>query len=122
MNLKLIFYLYLIAILILAILPFGTPVIHLNNFNVHFRLDYIIHLVMYFPWIFLSVSGLKIRLVYAMLFGLIIGAGTETIQYFLSYRTFNINDLIANIIGIVLGLVLILPSVSRRLHKITRIS
>lgn len=38
---------------------------------------------------------------------LIFAVITEWVQYFLTYRVFNINDLIANTIGVMIGFVLI---------------
>jgi len=35
--------------------------------------------------------------------GLVFAAGAEFIHYFLPYRSFNINDLIGNVSGIILG-------------------
>ncbi len=37
---------------------------------------------------------------------LLFAAATEWIQYYLPYRAFNINDLISNCLGIILGLIL----------------
>lgn len=120
MNLKILFYIYFFLLLLLSVLPLGTPTLHLDNFNIHFRLDYLIHFLIYCPWLFLSINGLRLKLIYAILLGILLGATTEIIQYFLSYRAFNINDLIANIFGILLGLVLILPGISNSLITLFR--
>lgn len=35
--------------------------------------------------------------------GLVVSAFSEGIQHVLPYRTFNVNDVIANVVGIILG-------------------
>jgi glycopeptide antibiotics resistance protein len=69
-----------------------------------FRLDYLVHVVMFAPLVVLW------RLVFPrhswwVVFGTGLGlaAGLEGLQCGLSYRSWNVNDMIANMIGILLG-------------------
>jgi glycopeptide antibiotics resistance protein len=69
-----------------------------------FRLDYLVHVVMFAPLVVLW------RMVFprhpwwvALGTGLGLAAGLEGIQYVLSYRSWNVNDMIGNMIGILLG-------------------
>jgi VanZ family protein len=43
-----------------------------------------------------------------LLLGLFFAAGTEGLQYFLPWRAFNLNDLLANGLGILVGFALLL--------------
>jgi len=43
-----------------------------------------------------------------LLLGLLFASATEGLQYVLPYRTFNINDLMANLLGILVGFALVL--------------
>ncbi len=69
-----------------------------------FRLDYLVHVVMFAPLVVLW------RLVFPrhswwVVFGTGLGlaAGLEGLQCGMSYRSWNVNDMIANMIGILLG-------------------
>ena len=74
-------------------------------FVVHLRLDYLLHGLLFLPiTFFLSrwpLSGYRfpVILLAALLFALF----CEAVQYPLPYRAFNINDLIANLAGVVAG-------------------
>lgn len=52
-----------------------------------------------------------------LLISLTIGIGLELLQMLVPYRSFNINDLIANVVGVLLGLALVLV-VRKRIMKI----
>jgi glycopeptide antibiotics resistance protein len=103
-NIRPLFAVYVIAILLLSILPLNSGG-SLNSINiVTFRGDYFFHALIFIPWmIFHPVSTLKIH--FWLLIGLLFATSTEAIQYALPYRAFNINDMIANAIGILLGAV-----------------
>ncbi len=105
-NIRPLFGVYVIAILLLSILPLNSGG-SLNSINiVTFRGDYFFHALIFIPWmIFHPVSALKIH--FYLLIGLLFATSAEAIQYALPYRTFNINDMIANAIGILLGALII---------------
>ncbi len=79
---------------------------------VSFRLDYLAHSIVFLPWMMfylgmpIFVFKKPIPLLGWIFFGLSYAALTEGIQFFLSYRSFNINDLIANALGIALSILL----------------
>ncbi len=110
-RLKSIFITYSIVLLLLAGLPINNTGSVLNNtYFITVRLDYIIHFIIYFVWMFLlwkmTCKDEKTTLAHVtgyVALGLIFALFTEGIQYFIPYRAFNINDLIANGLGIVLG-------------------
>jgi glycopeptide antibiotics resistance protein len=75
-----------------------------------FRTDYLLHTVLFLPWIVLarfyvyrSPERLMYRIILWITFGLILAIGSEAIQYWLPYRSFNIIDLYFNLLGIALG-------------------
>lgn len=75
----------------------------LNNITIlHFRGDYFFHALLFIPWAFFIVS-MKKPFLFWFILGLILAIGSELIQYYLPYRAFNINDLLANSIGIIIG-------------------
>jgi len=57
---------------------------------------------LFLPWAFFGVKLNKNLLLWFCL-GILFAAGTEGLQYLLPYRSFNISDMIANMIGVVLG-------------------
>ena len=99
---KILFYLYVAGLIILSVIPFNTAAT-LNNITiVHLRGDYFLHALLFLPW---TVFNLKFnKNSWFWLFsGLLFCAAVETIQYALPYRSFNINDLLANAVGVILG-------------------
>lgn len=100
------FWIYFIAILLLITLPINTPgsKFYLNNITVvKIRGDYFFHALTFIPWAFFMVA-MKQRPWTWLVLGLIFSTGTELLQYLLPYRRFNINDLISNSLGILLGI------------------
>jgi len=99
---KILFWVYLVSIFLLVTLPLNSAG-ELNNINIlQLRGDYFFHIVMFLPWAFF-------RLVFGQkgwswgVFGLFFAAGSEGIQYLLPYRAYNMNDLMANMLGVLLG-------------------
>lgn len=76
-----------------------------NTFVAGFRGDYVIHLMIYLPWMFIRRMTFEERV--GKLCWLGIGVLTvlalEYIQMLLPYRGFNVNDIIAGLIGVVLS-------------------
>ena len=107
LNSKKVFYLYLIALILLSILPINGANSSLNNnYVLSIRLDYLAHFIVLLPYFLLinkevkTSQGVLLQILLALLFASFL----ETVQYILPYRTFNINDLIANWIGIALSI------------------
>ena len=102
---KLIFRLYALFIMLLVVLPINSTG-DLNNINIiTFRGDYFFHVLVFIPWSFFQ-QALRHKTVIWLIWGLIFASATEGLQYLLPYRAWNINDLLANILGVLLGFVL----------------
>ena len=114
---KIVFWLSAAVIIAQAIAPINGVNSKLNNtFILVVRLDYLVHVAMfaclsvlfrlaYFPQPDLSLSkGF-------LFFGLMFSTAffSEALQWLVSYRVFNINDLIANFIGVILSVPLVRP-------------
>lgn len=106
-NSKLLFWVYFGFIILLVVLPL-TSTGELNDVNiVSFRGDYFFHALIFLPWAFFKVP-FRFHTLGWLGLGLLFAAATEGIQFFLSYRAFNINDIIANMAGILIGTFLFL--------------
>jgi glycopeptide antibiotics resistance protein len=102
LRLKLLLYAYILAILAVVALPLNTAS-ELNNITIlQLRGDYFFHILMFLPWVFFS-GVFNIKKIYWVLIGLLFAAGSEALQYLLPYRALNVNDLIANVIGVLVG-------------------
>ncbi len=81
----------------------------LNNITIlTFRGDYFFHSILFSFFIpiiwFGSLNGVKtLSLILYVFIGLIFATLSEVLQLFVPYRAFNINDMIANCLGIILG-------------------
>ena len=104
---------WLIIVYILTILAFSVAMFNtktaLNRTSIlQVRLDHLLHVLLFVPWMVLirwrwkkykSIS----YLILAFGAGLVLAAFSEGVQWFLSYRSFSLIDLAANGLGIVLG-------------------
>ena len=92
---------FLITLIVSMVIPIGNSTVN-NTFIVGFRLDYIIHCLIYPPWLF--VGEIIFRKNFKPLLWLIAGVFLvvllELIQFIIPYRSFNINDLIAGVISV----------------------
>ena len=78
----------------------------LNNIHVlTFRGDYFLHAMLFIPWAFIRPVN-KIKVFPWVVLGLVFATCSEGLQYFLPYRAYNVNDLVANMTGVLLGFVL----------------
>ncbi len=112
---------YFIALIILMWAPlngFGVP---LNDFVFGIRLDHLIHASVYLPCAFYIYGFTRYRCRSAffasLLLSVLVGFTTETVQYLLLYRGFDINDMAANCLGVTLGW-LVCFVVYRKRHKV----
>jgi len=118
-NVNGIFIFYVIVILLLSILPINSAHSFINNtYIIRIRLDYLGHISLFLPFLFLGNRALSIKLYPIILFGVFLALFTEGLQFFLPYRAFNINDLIANVLGLLLGFLLLISSLSSGLATI----
>lgn len=104
-------YFLLLAILMWA--PVGVVGVPLNNFVLGIRLDHLLHASVYIPCTFFLFDFFSKTMPFSrprtvvLLFGILIGIVTETGQYLLPYRGFDINDLISNALGVSLGFLVV---------------
>jgi VanZ family protein len=110
-ELKKLLFLYPALILLLAVLPINGPDARLNHvYILHIRLDYLAHFAIFVPWMVMIWYFRGVRFndtpwqaLAWIAAGTAIAVLSELIQYFLPYRSFNINDMAANLIGVALG-------------------
>ena len=96
--------------------PLNGVGIPLNNYILGLRMDHLLHASVYIPcalflWDLFKVSRRKW---YSWACAVMIGLITEGVQYLLPFRGFDINDLIANVLGVTLGWGVILMVRRRR--------
>lgn len=109
-NYLLAFKAYIVILLLLAVLPINSMSdTHINDiYVIHIRFDYLLHSVVFIPFAMLYFKAVKPTALNNIWFmagaGILLATFTEGIQYFLSYRSYNINDLLANYLGGVLGM------------------
>lgn len=100
---------YLLLLLTGALIPLGMGSTALNNnYTFHVRADYLLHALFYIPLpvvLLLSRWGRRAGLMQVILFSILAVVLFETVQMLVPYRAFNINDLIANGVGVVMGLI-----------------
>ena len=102
---KKVFSVYCLIIILLVTLPLNSAK-ELNDITIfHFRGDYFFHALLFLPWALFQLLPKK-QWVLWIIAGLLFAATCELIQFFLTYRAFNINDLYANTIGVLLGIII----------------
>jgi len=112
-RVKILFVAYTILLFLVAVLPINSASATINHtFIISIRLDYLLHFSIFIPWMFLmrrhsriSFQHSKVSPVIWIFAGLLFAVFTEVVQYGLPYREFNINDLLANGMGVLLGAV-----------------
>jgi VanZ family protein len=105
-------YFILLALLMWA--PVGGLGVPLDNFIFGIRLDHLLHASIYLLCPAMLVDILRCRRGRILLTAIAIGLLTEGVQYLLPYRGFDINDLVANALGALLGWLAILPYLRRK--------
>jgi len=109
-------YFILLALLMWA--PVGGLGVPLDNFVLGIRLDHLLHASIYLLCPAMLVDALRCRRGRILLAAIAIGLLTESVQYFLPYRGFDINDLAANALGALLGWLAILPYLRRKARQL----
>ena len=119
LNRKYLFYTYLFVLVLLAILPINSTNSSLNNnYIFSIRLDYFAHsmvVIPYFLLLFICLGEWK-REISVLSVAFLFVSFLEVIQYFLPYRAYNINDMLANWLGILLSYMLFL--LVKKMNKI----
>lgn len=113
-----IFWFYICAVLLLIVLPLNQSG-SLNHITVvRIRGDYFFHALTFLPWAFFG-PALHRHWVWWLLTGLLFAGSTECLQYLLPYRRFNINDMLSNSLGIIIGIAIFIPF-SNKITRLTR--
>lgn len=100
-------YVYFVVLALLMWLPLNGAVV-LDNFVFGLRADHLLHASVYLPCavcLQLLCNRPKVR-TYVCSLG--IGIFTECVQYVLPYRGFDVNDMLANEIGVTVGFIALL--------------
>ena len=105
-NSKIVFSIYCLIIIVLVTLPLNSTRA-LNDITIlRFRGGYFIHALLFLPWAFIQISKSKQWILWFII-GFLFATTSELIQFFLTYRAFNIHDLFANTIGVAMGFILL---------------
>jgi len=122
----------LVLLLLGTLVPLGSLNTTLNdNYTLNIRWDYLLHAIAYLPlpvlmWLYLEKGSFKSIqsigstgrfLLWVVLFPLFIASLFETMQLMIPYRRFNINDMVASCMGVIIGLVL-LPVLKKIIPRI----
>lgn len=98
---------YFILLLLLMWAPVGRLGIPLNNFILGLRADHLLHASVYLPCSFFLMDVFRRKKWKIWLVSILIGLLTECVQYWLPYRGFDVNDLVANFLGASLGFLIL---------------
>ena len=107
-RIKLITWLYLLILVLGSVLPLNSGVTLNNTYVVEVRSDYLLHALIMLPMPVLLGLSLRNRAgiwVRVILLGLLIVIFCEAVQLLIPYRAFNINDMVANGVGALMGLI-----------------
>lgn len=91
--------------MLLAVLPLNSSGSLSNITLIRIRGDYWVHAVQFLPFAFLVRIGYRSGFLWSLMAGVLLALVAEGIQYFITWRAYNINDLLANLVGVVPGCV-----------------
>ena len=97
---------YFVVLAVLMWAPLNGFGISLDNFVLGIRFDHLLHATVYVPCAMLLFDVERLKGVRCWVMSLAIAVVTESVQYLLPYRGFDINDMVANFIGVTLGFVI----------------
>ena len=104
-KIKKLFLAYVVTIFVLSVMYIGDSSVLNNTFIISFRADHILHALVFVPWAFFCVK-LNKKLLPWFVWGLFYAICAEGIQYLIPYRSFNISDILANMIGAIVGFII----------------
>ena len=107
-NFKKLFLAYVVLIFVLSVMYIGDSAVLNNTFIISFRTDHVLHALAFVPWAFFCVK-LNKKLLPWFAFGMLYAVCAEGVQYLIPYRSFNINDMLANVLGVVTGFCIFVP-------------
>jgi glycopeptide antibiotics resistance protein len=97
--------LYLLSLVVLVVVPLdGLNGSLTDVFVLGLRLDYLLHLLVFMPLVVLWYLGFPRHPVWVILgSGLALAVGLEWVQYLLPYRSWGVDDALANVVGVGIG-------------------
>lgn len=98
---------YFVCLVILMWAPLNGFGIPLDDYVLGLRFDHLLHASVFIPCA-LFVYDLYKRKWLVWLTAVAIGVSTEIVQWLLPYRGFDINDMVANFLGVTLGWIIII--------------
>lgn len=109
---KITLYVYIVAIMLSAVLSLNGSAAKLNDIYIlEFRADYLIHAGLFIFLMFLisrtyhvSFRRDKKKALLWLVIALALAFVAEWVQHFVPSRVYNINDIIANMLGVLIGL------------------
>ena len=107
-NIKVLTWIYLLILVLGSVLPLNSGTSLNNTYIVEFRSDYLLHFLFMLPLpvlLGLSLGKKTAPWLRVVVSGLLIVIFCEGIQILIPYRTFNINDMLANGVGALIGLI-----------------
>jgi VanZ family protein len=112
-NKQYIFLAYLTLLFILAVIPInGTSDILDNNYTFNIRWDYLVHALVYLPMFplikFRNFKTSKLQNLKFLILSLLIAISLECVQLLTPWRTFNVNDMLGNGIGVLVGIIIMI--------------
>lgn len=107
------FLIYGILILVLGVFPTNVPKEFFDISIFFVRGDYFLHAFLFFPWMLLNPKQFHSVGTWFLL-GLFVAITIEGVQFFIPYRMFLWSDLLANCIGVIVGLLIFL--ILKRIH------
>lgn len=105
---------YFILLFFLMWAPINGMGLRLDNFVLGIRADHLLHASVFLFCAFFLMDWLRYRPFAVWLTALAVSVATESVQLLLPFRAFDVNDLLANFIGVSVGMVLVLPYVNRK--------
>jgi VanZ family protein len=112
LNFRFLAWSYMLFLFLGAVLPINGGRILSDNYTFHIRWDYLLHFLIYLPLpvlMLLAYRKYSRVWIYVLLFIGTLGITIlfEYLQTWLPYRSFNINDMIANGLGVMIGFAVI---------------
>ena len=99
---------YIILVFTVSVIPIGGIGTSISNNDIlSLRIDYLLHALVFLPFVALWKCSFPDHSLWLIIpLGLVFAAVMEIIQYWIPYRSYNINDLIGNVLGIVIGILI----------------
>jgi glycopeptide antibiotics resistance protein len=97
--------LYLVFLVVMVVVPLGELNTTLSDTLVlELRLDYLVHALVFVPVVVLWKLGFPGQSLWKIVgVGMVLAVGLEGVQYFLPYRSWNVNDAVGNMCGVGIG-------------------